>query len=677
MKLRIILLVLSLLAFLSASSGGYIYYSSLKAAAFNEAERQAATRVEMAQKNLSFFLSQFIDPVKAMTGMDSMQTALETTDAGAFERANQTLDYFNYTFDTDVCYLMDGQGTTVASSNRHFPDSFMQQNFSFRPYFQKAMEGIPATYLALGTTSGKRGAYYSHPVYAKDRKTILGVAVIKASIEQAEGGLHAGADETIFVTDPNGVIFISSRQSWLYRLWKAPGTQEMEYLSKSHQFGDGPWVWVGLALGDDGYAHDGSGTRYLLNEAALKNYPGWHVHYLQSLESISRRVFDPLIRTTGPIVLSLCFLVGISVFLLYNQASRYSKDLERQVRKRTGEIDSILRYTPDVVSIKDCDGHYLLVNTQYERLFGVRNEEIRGKTDSDIHSGELAEQFRRTDRMVLLEKRSSQVEELVPQKDGIHTYLSVKFPIYDDSGAATGVGSISTDITALKKAQDRLRRLSARIMSGQEQERGAIARELHDQLGQMLTALNMDAVWLQKRLNDADPDAALRAFAMCSLIDETIDDVRGMVLRLRPKLLDDLGLLDALEWYTADFEKRTEITSVLRHDHVPGIRGHVATAAYRITQEALTNVARHSFANLVEIDLTAGEGMLSLEIEDNGRGFNTLDLSESEGLGIAGMRERATLAGGVLEVESRQGQGTRVFFKVPLNEDSMTDHDRD
>jgi PAS domain S-box-containing protein len=309
----------------------------------------------------------------------------------------------------------------------------------------------------------------------------------------------------------------------------------------------------------------------------------------------------------------------------------------------------------------------LLVNKRFEELFNVKNEEVRGKTDFDIHDRDLADQFRANDLRVLSQKRSCQVEEQVPQGDGVHTYLAVKFPIYDELGEPTGVGSIATDITAAKKAQDRLRRLSASIMSSQENERALIARELHDELGQTLTALNMDAVWLVRRLGESDPPASSRAEGMRSLIDGTINVVRGMALRLRPKVLDDLGLVDALEWLTGDFEKRTEINCLFNFDDVPVIHGPVATAAYRIAQEALTNVARHSLANQVHLELSAQEGALSLEIEDNGRGFNALDLSEFSGLGIAGMRERAVLVGGILNVRSRPGQGTRIEFKVPLN----------
>jgi len=186
----------------------------------------------------------------------------------------------------------------------------------------------------------------------------------------------------------------------------------------------------------------------------------------------------------------------------------------------------------------------------------------------------------------------------------------------------------------------------------------------------VLTALRMDSIWIQKRLKEAEPEVAERAMTMCNLIDKTIKEVRSLAFRLRPGVLDDLGLVEALEWYTADFERRTAITCVFEHANVPKTNEAVATAAYRITQEALTNVVRHSFSNSVNVTMQVQKGILTLAVIDNGRGFNTLELSESKGLGVAGMRERASLVSGILEVQSLPEKGTSVYFKVAINDES-------
>ena len=688
MKLRVILIVLSLLAFLSASIGGFLYYSSLKESSFKEAERQSALEAERIKNGISSFLSENLKSVKALAGLEELKQVLSSKDDEAMARANFILDHFNSALGADVCYLMDHEGNTIASSNRDDPDSFVGENFGFRPYWRQAIQGNPATYMALGITSKKRGVYYSHPVYGDDGDSPKGVAVIKASIEPIEEKFSQTYEGIVLLTDPHGIIFISNRANWLFHsLWKL-SPDELAGVVSSLQFGIGPWKWIGLEMKQDNYVVDESKNEYLMYQKKVDKYPGWSLVYLRNLNAISKRLSDPFLSNTGVIILSLCGLIGLSVFFLYRKASHdiikrkeaeeelkqakddlssYSKDLERQVIERTREISGILRYTPAVVYIKDKEGKYLMVNSRYEELFGIRSEDIRGKTAHDIFPKELADQFQADDLQVFNERRARQVEEQVSLEGGARTYLSVKFPLYDEQDSVYGVCGIATDITELKKVQDQLRRLSGSIMAGQEKERAAIARELHDELGQVLTALRMDCVWMRDRLKETDAKASERTFAMCELIDQTIDDVRGIAVRLRPGVLDDLGLTDALEWYTTDFEKRTGIACTFSHFDVPEVNDMVATAAYRIAQEALTNVARHSNATHVDVNLQAEEGRLTLEVVDNGRGFSTQGLKESECLGMAGMRERASLVGGSLEIQSQPGTGATVFFKLPIH----------
>ena len=163
-----------------------------------------------------------------------------------------------------------------------------------------------------------------------------------------------------------------------------------------------------------------------------------------------------------------------------------------------------------------------------------------------------------------------------------------------------------------------------------------------------------------------DSEAEHRAFSMRDLIDKTIDEVRGMAIRLRPGVLDDLGLIPALEWYASDFEKRTGIACTFTHVNVPRLDNPLSTAAYRITQESLTNVARHALASRVEVSIQRQNGLLTLSITVYGRGFDPKDLSDSECLGIAGMRERAALVGGSLDIQFKTERGTGVYFRVPI-----------
>lgn len=814
MGLRHILMVLSLLAFLSASAGGALYYSALRQAAFKEAERQAVSNTELIRKSLNSFLSEHQKPVATLASIPALQRALLSQKSKAVYDANVVLDRFKSTLDADVCYLLDRQGNTIASSNRNDPDSFVGKNFAFRPYYQQAVRGVAGSYLALGTTSNKRGAYHSYPVFDDPDAPPIGIAVIKSSLEQTEHTLGLPKEDILLVTDPRGIIFISNRAQWLFHsMWKL-SEEEVEAIEHERQFGKGPWLWVGLQQVDATHVTDADGNLYLMHQAEEETFSDWNIYHLRNVRQISESVSAPLMRVVGPVVTLLSVMICVAVLILYRKASReifrrrtaeqalrksenryrslyhhtpamlhsidtnghlisvsdywveimgyrrdevigkpltdfftkasrsyaqhevfpqffsagsckeisyqfvkkdgtvidvllsgiadrddagqiqrslavsidvterkraeealriakeelsrYTKELEKQVAKRTIEITSILRYTPAVVYMKDTNGNYLLVNSRFEELFHVKSEDARGKSDADILPPEVAEQFRVNDERVLTEGSSLHVEEQIPQEDGVHTYLSVKFPIYTESGKTRGICGIASDITDAKKAHEQLRRLSGSILANQEKERAAIARELHDELGQVLTALRLDAVWLQERMKKEGVPGVDRAAAMCSLIDSTIEDVRSLAIRLRPGVLDDLGLVEALEWYTGEFERRTQIPCLFSHDLIPVIDDSLATAAYRIAQEALTNVARHAQASHAEVTLKKDNSHLVLTVTDDGIGLGERAISDTEVLGLAGMRERAALVGGTVAVQSDSGKGTMVCFRVRL-----------
>ena len=688
MKLRIILVVLSLLSFLSVSAAGYIYYSSLNESTIREAENEIALQAERTRNSLSAYLSENLKTVKALAGMKELARALGRPNRGSLEKANAVLDHFRDSLKADVCYLMDRNGNTLASSNRNAADSFVGRNFSFRPYWRQAIRGEPSTYMALGVASNVRGVYSSHPVYRESGGAALGVVVIKAPIERIEEEFRHAPAGIVLLADPNGIVFSSNRRDWLNRTLRKLSAEEVGDIARTQQFGPGPWEWVGMEFRDGNVAVDEMGRNYLLYRMKLDTYPGWDVIYLRDALDISKRISGPLVRATGSIILALCFLIGLSVLFTYKRASddilrrkeaeealraakeelgRYSQELEGQVRERTREITSILKYTPAVVYIRDGNGRYTFINSRYEELFGRSNEELRGKTVDDVFPKEFADRFRASDRRVLAEGRPCQVEESVPHKDGVHAYLATKFPIYDEKGVTIAVCGISIDITEIRKARDQMRRLSDSILASQEKERATISRELHDELGQVLTALHLDAFWLRDRLKEVDAGASERAQAMCRLIDRAIDEVRAMATRLRPGVLDNLGLVDALEWCIGDFEKRSNLSCVFRHFDVPKVDDRIATAAYRIAQEALTNVARHSHATRVDVSLRTAGDLLSLAVEDNGQGFEPGELSSSKGLGVLGMRERAELIGGTLAIRSRPGEGTSVRLTVPLS----------
>jgi len=698
MRLRVILVVLCLLAVSSALVGGHLYYGALRQAAFAEAERQALMRVENLKKQIVAFISDNRRPVQTLARMDPLTAFLKNPDPDLLVQVNGLLDGFQQTLGVEVCYLMDRTGLTLASSNRAAPDSFVGQNFAFRPYFRDAMAGGEGNYLALGVTSGRRGVYHSFPILNPDDGSPVGAAVIKASVDKVEQELHLGPTERVMVVDPQGVVFVSNHRHWRFKTLTPLSANQAGVLTESRQFGRGPWPWTGLTIDDTGQEAVAADQHFRIYARALDGYPGWQVLFLNNPDAVVEAVAGPLLRFTGPAVMIACVLIGAVVMLLYRKASheiRLRQEAETALRRSDERYRSLYHNTPAMLHSVDPQGRLLSVSDFWADTLGYARHEVIGRPITAFMTPEsrcFAEQ--QVMPAFFQTGRCKDVAYRFVKKGGqpVDVALSA-IAERDREGRIVRSLSVSIDMTERKKDQaaleqakeqldryskdlerlvdqrtDQLRRLSAAILSSQEKERAAIARELHDELGQVLTALRMEAVWLNERLKTIDPRAAARALTMVGLIDKNIEDVRGLAVRLRPGVLDDLGLVDALEWVTADFERRTGILCLFDHDPIPEVGEALATAAYRIAQEALTNAARHAGAAQVKVQLRIEDQSLALTVSDNGKGFDPLQESVSQGLGMAGMRERAGLIGGSLTVVSKPGAGATVLFRVPLTE---------
>jgi len=222
------------------------------------------------------------------------------------------------------------------------------------------------------------------------------------------------------------------------------------------------------------------------------------------------------------------------------------------------------------------------------------------------------------------------------------------------------------------ESRESLRALLQRLQRAQEDERVRVAREVHDELGQMLTGLKMDLRWIERRL--AEPGLAAnqqplldRAVAASALNEQTIATVQKLAAELRPEALDQLGLSAALAQRARQFQQRTGVTcTVASADDLPPLPAAMASELFYIAQEALTNVARHAQAQHVEIRLRLQDAAVWLEIEDDGVGITPAALADTRSLGLLGMRERALLSRGTVQIDAAQPHGTRVLVRVPL-----------
>jgi len=247
--------------------------------------------------------------------------------------------------------------------------------------------------------------------------------------------------------------------------------------------------------------------------------------------------------------------------------------------------------------------------------------------------------------------------------------------IADAQGRALRVAGSCWDITdqidlqeELRASNDRLRALAARLDSVREEERRGMAREVHDQIGQALTALKLDLGWVRKQVAGKMNEAVVaRLTGMEGLIDQTLETARRVSADLRPAILDDLGLGAAIAWQSREFEKRTGIACTLElPSERPRLPAQAAVALFRIVQEALTNVARHAGAARVWVRLEVTEEAATLTVSDDGRGAGSDELGRPSSLGVLGMRERALVLGGSVTIAGTPGAGTTVVARIPI-----------
>jgi signal transduction histidine kinase len=275
------------------------------------------------------------------------------------------------------------------------------------------------------------------------------------------------------------------------------------------------------------------------------------------------------------------------------------------------------------------------------------------------------------------DQRPFEFEHRIVQPDGSVRTLHARGEVeLDQAGQVVAMRGTGQDVTDQKAVEAELRQLSAHLQSAREEERRRIAREIHDELGGSLTSQKMRLSSLRAHLGRHETQAALSAVdELLQVTDTTVQTVRRIATELRPAILDDFGLLAAMDWQLSEFARVSGLTCRLDHelDDLP-LTPDRATAVFRVFQETLTNIARHAQATHVEVTVEALAGHLVLRIRDNGRGISQKETTGAKSLGLLGMRERVRLVSGSLEFQGIAGQGTTVEVRVPLqspNEGNM------
>jgi PAS domain S-box-containing protein len=366
---------------------------------------------------------------------------------------------------------------------------------------------------------------------------------------------------------------------------------------------------------------------------------------------------------------------------LFEQSQHYVAELEERIAERK-RVEAALRESEeryrelfenarDAMYVHDLDGTYISVNHAAEELSGYSREEIVGHSFTEFIASEHIKQVRNYFCGKIATRGQTSYEVDVIAKDGRRVPVEVSSRAIYENGVIVGVQGTARDITERKQAQDALQMFSRQLIEAQEEERRRIARELHDQIGQVLTAVKMNLHTVQRVCNGTDEGAHIKD--NIEAVDEALRLVRDLSVDLRPPLLDDLGLVTALRWYVDRYAKRTGIAAeviVELKDPNERFSREVETACFRIAQEALTNVVRHARATDALVSLRKEDAVLILSVKDDGIGFDHEALQRraprAATLGLLGMQERAHAAGGVLEIHSRVSKGTEIRLELPL-----------
>lgn len=355
---------------------------------------------------------------------------------------------------------------------------------------------------------------------------------------------------------------------------------------------------------------------------------------------------------------------------------RSAQILENMVDQSEQRFRSFMDHAPAIAWAKDASLRYTYASASYGRVYNRDPAEIIGRSDFELWAEPVARLLRSSDEAALRDRAVQRVEG-VPGPDGRPAHWLVAKFVLPDAEGKPGVGGIAIDVTARMAAEEQARayaeearELMDQLVVAQESERRRVADELHDLIGQNLTALGIDLAALSQRIgagNAAGPGARLDA--MRTLLEETMGAIRGVMSALRPPDLEEYGLVAALRWNTEEFSRRTGMKAVLE---VAGEERRLASdaelALFRIVQEAMVNAAKHSGGSALRIAIEHGPDLIRVAVEDDGQGFaNPVGARRSRvgGSGLRIMRERAASHGGTLRVEF-PGRGTRVAAELPF-----------
>ena len=696
MNLRSILLVLAILSLVTVGAGGAFLSTHLTATAWDVARNHTDRTASIVSKRLSFYVDHNRKTAIALSGTPQFAAALAQTDAATLTEANARLDHHCASMEASVCYLMDADGMTVASSNRDTPASFVGKNYGFRPYFKDAIGGRPSLYLALGVTSKKRGLYFSAPV-TTSAGAAAGVVVMKFAAEGLEQEFAALAG-IYALTDSKGVVFASNRGDWLFRSLSELSEKDAETILKSKQFGEEELSSVGLIETTDRRAIAPDGTNYLMARQEVPNLPGWTVTYLLDSAEISTQLESGVGRVPATGLFVVLFLgITVTVVFLYLKAAeeiKRRKQTEAALTESEARFRHLFEDSGDALLLID-GNRFVECNRATVDMLGLESKDqvfdthpsaLSPATQPDGQpSVEKAEEM----MAAAYEEGGNRFEWIHRKADGTDFPVEVLLTPMTREGRKF-LHVVWRDITERKEAEARIDEMvSALKRSNADLEKFAYVSS-HD----LREPLRMVTSYLQlldkKYASDIDDEAR-------EYIDFAVKGAKRM-----DALIKDLIQYSRVETHGENFRYLDSEEAL--EDALDNLQAAIAESGAAVTFSGLPAVmADHSqlvrlFQNLVGnaikyqpsgaipeigIGAVASGGTVTFSVQDNGIGiepgffervfviFQRLHGREEysgTGIGLAVCKRIVERHGGRIWVESEPGKGSTFFFTLPRAE---------
>lgn len=698
MRLRAILLVLAILSLVTAGAGGFFLNAQLTNTAWEVARDHTDRTALMVRRQIDFYLEHHQTYSVALSGMPQIAAALQRQDEETLAQVNAMLDHQCASVKASVCYLMDAGGTTIASSNRNSPVSFVGKNYGFRPYFKEAAAGRPAIYLALGVTSKKRGLYFGAPVTSPEGM-FKGAVVVKLSTDRLEQEFSK-LDGIFALTDSKGMVFASNREQWLFRSLSQLSDKDAEAIMKSRQFGEEEPTSVGLIESSDHRIIAPDGTNYLIGKQSLPNPAGWHISYFFDTADISTQLKTKLGRFPIESIFAALFLiVVIVVIFLYRKATSEiirRNRAETALRESEERLSLHMQNTPVGVIAWDSDFNCTQWNPAAEAIFGFTSEEALGGNalallvPEELH-GEIDGIF---ENLMKQSGGGRNINENVT-KDG-RTILCEWFntPLKGEDGVSVGIASMIRDITDQKQQEKELHEAKEAADKANEAKSEFLAMMSHD-LRTPLNAIIGFSDLMKSKLYGPVGD---------SRYDEYLNDINdsGKFLLNLINLVLDISKIEAGKFELVD--ERTELNSFLMssiklislqaNDHgveldlscpsdLPFLLCDQRTLGQTVNNLLSNAIKFSNEGDRVKIAVEmAQDNSIAISVNDTGIGMDKEGIEkalepfgqaesgkarkyEGTGLGLHVSRLLMEQHGGTLEIESEIGKGTHVVIRFP------------